>query len=82
MLKNAHNSALLPQYSYNSRLCASVPLLPQAKACYTHFTLASVGVYVNISVDEYVKKPLSMHMNHDFETREYKRTSLLVYSHF
>ena len=37
---------------------------------------------VNISVDEYMKQPFGMLMNHDFETRRYNRTGLLVYSHF
>lgn len=70
MLKNTYNSALLLQYQYNSRLCVSILLLPQtAKASYSHFTQVSVGVYVNISVDEYVTKPFGMKMNHDFETR-------------
>jgi len=37
---------------------------------------------VNISIDEYVKQPFSILINHDFETRQYNRTGLLVYSHF
>jgi hypothetical protein len=38
------------------------------------------GRYVNI--DEFVKQPLGMLMNRDFETREYNSTGLLVYSYF
>ena len=61
----------------------SAALIPKtAKDSSSQHTQVSVDVYVSISITEYVKHSFGMPMDHDFETREYNRTGLLVYSHF